>query len=136
MWFEFGAPRGRAPILPNDGSVQRLAGAPIPRDNSLSLVGDTDRRDRSLDRARDLVENRDREPPDLACVVLDPPWTRIVLRQFAIRARERMALVIDDERAYAAGPSVDRDHGHAGGQRSVRAERRRPDAHRCTHRRW
>jgi hypothetical protein len=35
-----------------------------------------------------------------------------VLRELAVRVRDRLAIVVDGERANATGTSVDSDHGH------------------------
>ena len=112
MRREFRATRRGAAVLPHDGSVQRLTGLSIPRDDRLALIGDTDRRDWLIDRPRHIVEHGDGESPYLGRVVFDPARIRVVLREFAIRTCPRMALVVDSQRANATGTSVDSDHGH------------------------
>jgi hypothetical protein len=40
--LESGAQLGRAPVLPNDGTMDRLARAPVPQQASLALIGDAE----------------------------------------------------------------------------------------------
>ena len=72
-------PRG-APVLPDDGIVDRLACAPVPDHGRLALVRDPDRTDRrqcpAFDRALDDMQRR---LPDLLRVMLDPAILRIDL---------------------------------------------------------
>src|SRR6185295_17933312 len=69
------ARRRGAPVLPDDGVAERLAGAAVPEQGGLALVGDADRGDVAGGdaRLRDRLARRgELRLPDLARVVLDP----------------------------------------------------------------
>src|SRR4029077_13665758 len=101
---------GRAPVLPHDRGGDRLQRLTVPEDERLALVGDPDRADVGVVRARGLqrlLRARLHRLPDLGRVVLDPTWSRKVLRDLVV------ALA-----AHLAGPRVDPDHDGGGSGRA------------------
>jgi hypothetical protein len=77
--------------------VDRLAGAAIPHDRGLALVGDADagqRRGVELGASQRLAADLDRRRPDLLGIVLDPARLGEDLRQFLLRRRNRVARVL------------------------------------------
>ena len=138
---ELVATRRRAPVLPHDGAVQRLARAPVPHDGGLALVGDADRGDRSRRRVGErrlhLGEGRERRRPDSSGVVLDPPRLGEVLRELAVRPRRGLAVLVDGERRGRRwcrrrspgrrSPRRRRRTGRRGSRRRARVTSSRPD---------
>ena len=106
------AARGRAPVLPDDRAVQRLAAHRLPRDDRLALIGDPDAGQRGavgagvLDR---LVRDAPGDLPDLVRVVLDPSRAREVLLELAVGAPGGPAVVPEHDAGRARGPLVDRE---------------------------
>ncbi|MNS83769.1 hypothetical protein D3C72_1175710 [compost metagenome] len=79
-------PRGhvrRAPVLPDNRPVQRLAGRGVPDDRGLPLVGDAHGGEaiHAARLAHHLATGLQRRAPDLGRVMLDPARLRKVLRQ-------------------------------------------------------
>src|SRR5215218_8339954 len=114
---ELVAARGRAPILPDQGAMDRLAALRVPGHNRLALVGDADPGQvRSLYGA--VGERRDRDLPrhlpDLSRVMLDPARLREVLFELAVRAAARPTLVVEDDAGGPSCPLVDRQDHRAG----------------------
>ena len=84
---------GGAPVLPDDGIVDRLAGSALPDDRGFALIGDADAGDvlgRQAGLRHRRAHGRDRRCPDLLRVVLDPTGRRINLAQLLLRARKRL----------------------------------------------
>ena len=80
---------GGAAVLPDDGVVDRLAGAAVPHHRGLALVGDADAGQRlgvELGLGQRAAADLDRGRPDLLGVVLDPAGLRKDLRQLLLRA--------------------------------------------------
>jgi hypothetical protein len=100
---------GGAAVLPDDGAGTGDAGASVPRDDRLALVGDTDRSDRPAELRVQLGEHRARGVPDLRRVVLDPAGLGEVLGELAVGPAHRPAVAVDRERSDAGGAGVDRD---------------------------
>jgi hypothetical protein len=103
------APR-RAPVLPDDRRMERLAGRRIPADDGLALAGDADRLELPGPHARvveRLAGHRVRDVPDLRRIVLDPAGPREVLRELAVGAADQLALQVEHEAGRARGPLVD-----------------------------
>ena len=115
------APLGRAPVLPDDGAVGRLAARPIPDDRRLALVRDADRGEIGRRRARvfqRLARGRKHGLPELVRVLLDPPGPGIVLRHLAVAAALRPQGFVEDEARRARRPLVDpEEHGYRAGAR-------------------
>ena len=113
---------GRAPVLPDDGAVGRLAARPIPDDRRLALVRDADRGEIGRRRARllqRLAGGRKHGLPELVRVLLDPPGPRIVLRHLAVAAPLRPQGFVEDEAGRARRPLVDsQDHGYRGSSKA------------------
>ncbi len=100
-----------ASVLPDDGVVERLAGAPVPDDGRLTLVGDADRGDILLadktlgERALDDCL---RVMPDLARAVFDPARLWVDLLVLHLLNGNDVAGVVEDHAARARRPLVDR----------------------------
>ena len=79
-----------APVLPDDGVVDRLAAGAVPDDRGLALIGDADAGD-VFGRKPGLRHRRahggDGRRPDVLWVVLDQARRRIDLPQFLLRRR-------------------------------------------------
>src|SRR5205823_10728029 len=103
----------RAPVLPDDGAMDRLAAGALPDDGRLALVGDAERRDagdaagRALD---DLAHRREGVAPDVLRVVLDPSGSGIVLLELATRDGDCACLCVKYDGARRGGPLIDRQH--------------------------
>src|SRR3954452_21097145 len=104
---------GGAPVLPDDGGGDGAAGAALPQDRGLALVGDADRgqiggadaggRDR-------LVTDGQRVAPDVLGIVLDPavPWE--VLAQLLLAHADVAALAVEHDGPAAGGTLVEREN--------------------------
>lgn len=105
--------RRGAGVLPDDRVVHRRAGAPVPHDDGLTLVGDPERRDvarlgaGALERRRC---NRVRALDDFQRVVLDEPRSGMVLGVLLLRGGDRRALLVEQHEPRRAGPLVERRH--------------------------
>src|SRR5690606_37965316 len=113
------AARRRAAVLPHQRPVQGPAGAAVPGDDRLPLVGDADGRHGlalALEPAHQLGERGHGGVPDVVGVVLDPAGVREVLGELAVGVAGRRAVGPQREAADPGRPRVDRDHhGHRGG---------------------
>src|SRR5690242_18298111 len=111
------AERRRAPVLPDDRAMQRLAALAIPEKRGLALVRDAHGRElleRQVRFAHRFARRIALRAVDLARVVLDPAGLRIVLGEFALRARHGAAFFVEDDSARAGGALVEReDVAHA-----------------------
>ena len=99
-----------APVLPDDGVVDRPAGRPVPDDRRLALIGDPDRRDvlRAGPRFRHGgAHGRERARPDLLRIVLDQARRRIVLGEFLLGGGDRRQGRVEQDRARRGGALVD-----------------------------
>ena len=105
---------GGAPVLPDEGAVDRLAGARVPGEDGLTLVGDPDRAQlRPLDSG--VGDRGSCHPaghlPDLRGIVLDPARTGEVLFELRVAAAGDPTLEVEDEAGRAGGALVDgEDH--------------------------
>ena len=111
---------GRAPVLPDDGAVDRLAAAPVPDDAGLALVGDADGGNvagRELGGGERLPRRLHRRAPDVLRVVLDPARGRVVLGELALPRPERAQVRSEYDGAARRGALIDRQNrprlGHA-----------------------
>jgi hypothetical protein len=108
------AERRRAPVLPDDGVVDRRAGLAVPDQRGFALVGDADPGqltglepglgERALD-------HRQGAAPDVLGVVLDPARLRVVLGELLLCLAERPAAPVEQHGAAAGGALVDGQDG-------------------------
>ena len=111
---------GRAPVLPDDGAVDRLAAAPVPDEAGLALVGDADGGNvgggepGGGDR---LPRRLHRRAPDVLGVVLDPAGGRIVLGKLALPRPQSAEVGAEHDGAARRRALIDRQNrpgfGHA-----------------------
>ena len=102
----------RAPILPDDGVGDGLAGLAIPHDRGLALVGDADRGDVARTHARagqHLHGDAGLRRPDLQRVVLDPAWLRKDLSELALRDSLDPAVPIEQDSPRARRALIQRE---------------------------
>jgi hypothetical protein len=82
--FQFPAGIHGSPILPDDGTVKRLAREPIPEQRRLPLVGDANGGDLLMIQpsvTQGLLCRPEQGGPDVSGVVLHPAWLGVVLAQ-------------------------------------------------------
>ena len=112
MCTQLRAQRFAAPVLPDDGVVDRLAGAAVPHHRGLALVGDADAGDvlrRQPGLGQHLVRGGQLAVPDLVRLVFHPARLRVDLAEFTLRHRDGMAAVVEDDAARAGGALVERE---------------------------
>ncbi len=93
---------GRAPVLPDDGVVDRLAGFTIPDQRRFALVGDADSGDiggAQSGRGDGFLGRAELRRPDIARVVLNPAGLRKYLAEFALRLATNAAVTVEDDGA-------------------------------------
>src|SRR5262249_38046841 len=93
---------GRAPVLPDDRTMNGPTGRAVPHDGGLALVRDADGRDAIGADARlcdGLMRSRKCVAPDVLGVVLHPAGCRVVLRELAPRERDDAALAVENDAA-------------------------------------
>ena len=120
-----GAGVGGAPVLPDDGIVDRLAGGAIPQNRRLALVGDADRRDATGVGAgfgHGIAHGGDGRRPDLFRIVLDLARPRIDLGELLLRGRNRLERGIEHDGARRGGALIDCEEIVSQGARSGRFE--------------
>ena len=109
--LEPGAVIGGAPVLPDDGIVQRLAAGAVPDDDGLALVGDADSAKVARVQAG-FGEGRARAGklavPDFQRVVLDPSGLRKNLPELALCQRSWRTVLAKDNGARTGGALVER----------------------------
>ena len=103
---------GAAPVLPDDGVVDRLAARPLPHDRGLALIGDADGRHIGGG-GQHLAADGQGRLPDLLRVMLDPAVGREDLRQLALRHGADMAFAVEDDGARAGRALIDRQNAAA-----------------------
>jgi hypothetical protein len=109
--FEFGATVSGAPILPDDGVVDRLAGLAIPDQRGLALVGDTYARNLYSffsGLLQGLATDFEHRLPDFLRVMLDPAILRVDLCEFLLGKSDTVPFVVKDHRTGTGCPLVDR----------------------------
>ena len=127
---ELGAQRRGAPVLPDDGAVQRLPGRAVEGHERLALVRDAEGGDpvAPLGQAgAELGQGVADGVPDLTGVVLDPAGPGEVLGQLRVGEVGDPGLLVDREGAHPGRARIDGDDdpGHAQ-PRVVLAGIRRP----------
>ena len=100
-----------APVLPDDGVGERLAGGAVPHERRFALIGDADR----FDRLRaDLLEHgacrREHRLPDLLWIVLDLARRGIDLGERHLCRGANAGLFIEGDGAGACRALVDGEH--------------------------
>jgi hypothetical protein len=103
--------------LPDDGVGHRFSAGAVPQYGGFALVGHADRRDlrgRHVVFAHDLLRHRDLRAPDVVGIVFDPARLRKNLAKFLLRARVRMAVMVEQDGARAGGALVEGEYvlGH------------------------
>ena len=106
---QFIADRGRAPALPNDGVVHRLAGVLVPDDGRFALVRDADACDIRRRQAaffKRLAHGVELRIQNDHGVVLDPARLGINLREGILRQRHDVAALVKNNRTGACGALI------------------------------
>ena len=109
--LELAAGVGGAPVLPDDGVVDRLAGAPVPEHAGLALVGDADGGDvagAEPGGGQRLARRLDRRAPDVLGIVLHPAVGREVLGELALGEAEDRQVRAEHDGAARRGALIDR----------------------------
>ena len=112
------ASRFGAPILPDDGFVDRLAGLAVPDHGGFALVGNADgvyllRADAGF--GQHSARGSQLGAPDFQRVVLHPAGLRVILRQLLLRHGHDAALRIEHDAAGAGSALVKSEQvGHGG----------------------
>jgi hypothetical protein len=97
---QFGALRRRAPVLPDDGRRDGLAGGAIPKHRGLALVGDAHGGNVGGPCAgaqHDLRNRRELRAQDFARIVFDPARPREVLREFVLALGDDPARTVEQQ---------------------------------------
>ena len=85
------------PVLPDDGVVNRLAGAAVPEHRGFTLVGDAQCADVAgfqMGLVQRLTCRDQLGAPDLQRVVFHPAGPRVNLRQLQLRLRHDVAALV------------------------------------------
>jgi hypothetical protein len=117
--FELGAEVGRAPILPDDGVVDRFTRAAVPDEGGFALVGDADSCEVALGdvaRPQRLLRRRKLAGPDVTWIVLDPAALRIDLGELALGGGMDVAGAIKEDGPRAGGALVECEDVAGSGQ--------------------
>jgi len=88
----------RAPVLPDDGVVNRRIGLAIPEDRRFALVSDADGGDFAavfLRFRQRFARGRKRRRPDLFRVMLDPAFMGVMLGELRLRDRDDAAGAVE-----------------------------------------
>jgi hypothetical protein len=116
--LELAAILGRAPILPDDGVVDRLARAAIPDKRRLALVGDAEGDGPAavaLGLLQRLPGDGDGGLPQVLGVVLDPAATGLVLTKLLLRRPDGTPCQVVNDGPGAGGALVDGEDAFAHG---------------------
>ena len=125
--LERGADVGRAPVLPDDGPVQRPPAGAVEGDQRLALIGDADGRHgapRLGEAAPDLGQRGAHGLPDLGGVVLDPPRAGEVLGDLPVGHVGHPGPLVDDQCPHPGRPGIDGHHMAHGGRLAMPLIRR------------
>ncbi len=113
-----GAPVRRAPVLPDQRGMQRLAGRALPQDGGFALVGHADGADvRCLQSGSGNGAARAVELalPDFLRVMFDPAWLGKMLLQRHLRHADRLAICGKNDGTRAGCALIEREkEGQAG----------------------
>ena len=110
----------RAPVLPDDGAVDRPPRPAIPDQRRLALVGDADAGDVGCAQAAlgdGLARRREHAVPDILGLMLDPARGREMLRKLALGAGHDAKRRIEQDRPRGGRALVDGEDmsgGHVG----------------------
>ena len=99
-----------APVLPDDGMVNRLAGPAVPEHRGFALVGDAHRPDVPGGQARAgqrLPRRGQLAAPDFHRVVLDPARPGIDLRQLLLGQRHHAAFFVKHNASRTGGSLIE-----------------------------
>ena len=99
-----------AGVLPDDGVVDRLTGAPIPEHNGLPLIGHPDRGEVGsvhVAPRQGALDDALGPQPDLLGIVLDPAGTRVDLLVLLLVGGHDPSAVVKDHAAGAGGSLID-----------------------------
>ncbi len=108
--LQFRAALRRAPVLPDDRVVDRLAGFRVPDHRGLPLVGDSDSRHRPPVRSRQrLLHGGPLRVPDLLRFVFHPTRLRVMLRKLPLHGLHRAPGLIEQDRSRTGGSLVERE---------------------------
>ena len=108
--FQFGAIVGGAPILPDNGRMDRCTGLRIPHQGGFTLIGDTDGRHITGTQTalfKRLAADLEGAQPQLFAVMLNPAILREVLLELLLSTRHGQPLGTEDNRPAAGGALVD-----------------------------
>ncbi len=111
--FQPGANLRGAPVLPDDGPMNRRSAGAVPDHGGLALVGDADGGDVACAQAglgNGLARRRQGVAPDIFRIVLHPACGGIVLRKFALCGRHLARLVVEHDAARGGRPLVDGEY--------------------------
>ena len=111
---------GGAAILPHDGTVNGFVGAAIPEQRGLALVGDADGGEISggyFCPGERLGGAISLGVPEILGLMLNPAGLRIMLRKFALRGGDGVAVEVEDEGARRSRALVERQEITTGHER-------------------
>ncbi len=100
--FQFLAVSRGAAVLPDDGTVNGIAGLSVPHDDGLTLVRNTDRRDvfgSGFCLLKRLARHGIHGKPDLFRVMLDPAGLREILGEFPLLHFDDRTLFVKEDAA-------------------------------------
>ena len=123
--LQFSAQAGGAAVLPDDGAVERPAGATVPEQRGLALVGEADGGDlfpRQIGLGQGGEGGAAGGRPQVARVVFDPAGAGKVLGELLLRGGDGAPAPVEDERAGGGGALVegkDEAGAHDGGADTV-----------------
>src|SRR5581483_12254642 len=104
--LERAAPVGGAAVLPDDRAVDGPAGAPVPDDAGLALVGDAEGGDIARLEPRSgegLAGGLQSRAPDVLRIVLHPAGSRIVLGELALGEAQNAQVFGEDQGTTGSG---------------------------------
>ena len=133
--LELGALRRSAPILPDDGIVNRLARLAIPDERRFPLIGDADADQvfgATLRFEQRLASRVQHASPDVLRIVLHPSLAGENLREFPLRHRHRSSVGAEDDGASRCRALIDDENASLHAPRSLAQHENRGRALRPT----
>src|SRR2546427_10182877 len=100
-------------VLPDDGVVNRLAALAVPDDGRLALIGDADARQvfqEDIPLLKRFARHSALRLEDFLRIVLHPARLRIDLAEFALRAADRGAFLVEHDGARAGRALIEREN--------------------------